>query len=347
VSAPSTILESEIRQQPQVLAQLLTDSHLRQVAAAVRAANPRYVAIAARGSSDNAARYAQYLFGVLLGWPVALATPSVTTLYGQQMAYRDALVIGISQSGRSADVGQVVSEAKAAGALTINITNDPSSPMAVEADYHIDLNAGKELSLAASKTYTAQLMALARLVALINGETALVEQLVALPDSVEKTLDLLPMVMQRAERFRFMTRCVVLGRGYNYATAYEIALKLKELTYVVAEPYSSADFRHGPKAMVEEAFPVIAVAPSGQTYPDMLALLGELAARKADLTIIADSAEVLAAAHLPLALPAGIPEWLSPIVAALPGQMLALAVAAQKGHAVDTPRSLNKVTITR
>lgn len=342
----TSILESEIHQQPDVIARLLDNPAIPAAAKAIRAADPRYVLIAARGSSDNAARYAQYLFGIHLGLPVALAAPSISTVYGRRPQYRDTVVIGISQSGKSVDVGQVVTDASAQGVLTVTITNDTESQMARDATHHIALNAGVERSLAATKTFTGQLTTLALLTAHLSGDSAMLADLARLPRMVEEVLGLESMLNQRAERFRFMTRCVSLGRGYNYATAFEIALKLKELSYVVAEPYSSADFRHGPKAMIEADFPAIVIAPKGETYPDMAALIIELAERGADLTIISSEAEVLEKANLALQLPDDVPEWLSPIVATVPGQLLAMATAAAKGHALDTPRGLSKVTIT-
>jgi glucosamine--fructose-6-phosphate aminotransferase (isomerizing) len=342
----SSVLEDEISQQPDVIARLIDNPVVAEVAKAIRAANPKYVTIAARGSSDNAARYAQYLFGIHLGLPVALAAPSISTLYGHPPRYQDTVVIGVSQSGKSVDVAQVVSDAAAQGSLTITITNDPDSLMAKVAAHHIPLGAGEERSLAASKTYTGQLATMALLTAYLSGVDSMRADLVKLPGMVSEVLQLAPMIKTRAERFRFMTRCVTLGRGYNYATAFEIALKLKELSYVTAEPYSSADFRHGPKAMVEQNFPVIVVAPGGATYPDMHTLIEELTEQGADLTIISTEQEALAHAHLPLQLP-GVPEWLSPIVAVIPGQLLAMATATAKGHELDTPRGLTKVTVTR
>ncbi|MFN7209972.1 MAG: SIS domain-containing protein [Aggregatilineales bacterium] len=350
MSAPQpidSILAQEIRQQPEVIARLIDQPQFAQVAAALRAAKPSYLVLAARGSSDNAARYAQYLFGVQLGVPVALAAPSISTLYHSPPRYRDSVVIGISQSGQAADVLQVLKDAAAQGVPTVALTNAPDSPMAQQADHHLDLHADLERSVAATKTYTAQLTAFALLAAHLAEDETLLAQARQLPDWLAQALSLAPVIEQRAERFRFMTHCVVLGRGYNYATAFEIALKIKELTYVIAEPYSSADFRHGPKAMIEEDFPVIAVLPNGATFPDMYALLQEMHGRGADLTVISPDPEALALAHLPLPLPQGIPEWLSPIVAVVAGQLLALHIAAVKGNPLDAPRHLTKVTQTR
>ncbi len=241
----SSILETEIRQQPDAIARLLDNGDFARVAAAIRAADPRYVLIAARGSSDNAARYAQYLFGIHLGIPVALAAPSITTIYNKPGHYRDCVVIGISQSGSSPDVAQVISDAASQGALTVAITNMPGSLLANAASYHLALGAETEHSIAATKTYTTQLATLALLTAHLSGDPALLTDLAKLPALITQALDSAATVAAHAERFRFMEYCITLGRGYNYATAFEIALKLKELSYVVAEPYSSADFRHG------------------------------------------------------------------------------------------------------
>ncbi len=343
----SSILEREIRQQPDVLARLLDNPVIPDVAEAIRKADPAYIVIAARGTSDNAARYAQYLFGIRTGLNVALAAPSISTIYEHPPRYRNTVVIGVSQSGKSVDVAQVVADAAAQGVLTITITNDPESVMAKSAQYHIDLGAGEERAVAASKTYTAQLAALAIIVAHLSGDKTMRADLKRLPELAQQTISTLwPTIQERAERFRFMTRCVTLGRGYNYATAFEIALKLTELTYVTAEPYSSADFRHGPKAMVEPDFPVIAIAPSGAVYADMKALIDDMAERGADLTVISNEGDALARAQLPLRLPA-MPEWISPVAAVLPGQLIAMATAAAKGHELDRPRGLTKVTITR
>jgi glucosamine--fructose-6-phosphate aminotransferase (isomerizing) len=341
-------LEREIFEQPRVIERLVTSrrAHVAAVAADVRAADPRYVVIAARGTSDHAAIYAKYLFGILADLPVALAAPSLSTLYGRPPRFDGALVIGISQSGRSTDVGRVLGDAAAQGALTIAITNDEASPMAGTARHHLPLSAGQEMSLAATKSYTAQLTTLAMLVAALVGDRDLSDDLQRLPAQVAETLRLSEEAIGRAERYCFMERCITLGRGYNYATCFEIALKLKELAYVVAEPYSTADFQHGPIAVVGERFPVLAVASAGAALNDMLDLLARLKERDAELIVIADQDEALSQARTPFRLPAGVPEWLSPVVSVLPGQLFAMGLALAKGHDLDSPRGLSKITIT-
>lgn len=345
-----THLEQEIAAQPDVLRRLLQAEfdHIGQIARAIRDAQPRYVVIVARGTSDNAARYAQYTLGALARLPVALATPSLTTLYDATPRFDDALVIGISQSGQSIEPTRVLEIAHAQGALlTLSITNDAQSPLARVADHHIALHAGPEQSLAATKTYTAQVMALALLAGHLGGAPGWEDDVRRVPDWVQYTLDINGQTRAAADRYTFMTHCVTLARGFNYCTGFEIALKLKELTYIVAEAYSSADFHHGPKAIVERGFPLLVIAPEGRALPSMAESLGTLRASGADLAIISNVDHVLAQARLGLRIPQGVPEWLSPLVAVVPGQLLALGLSEARGIDVDTPRGLNKVTITQ
>jgi len=342
-------LEEEIAEQPQVLARLLAEESARakEIARAIQGRAPQFVLIAARGTSDHAATYGKYLLAATCGLPVALAAPSLFTIYRRPPRLQGALVVGISQSGRSPDIVEVVAEGRRQGALTLGITNDPQSPLGQAAELCLPCHAGEERSVAATKTYTAQLAALALVAVALAGDGQMWAQLERLPEWVGHALGLAPAMPQRVERFRYMERCVLIGRGYNYATALEIALKLKELTYVVAEPYSSADFRHGPIAMVEPGFPVLMVAPSGAVYPDLVALARELRELGAELVMVSDQREALALAQTGLALPEAVPEWLSPVVAVVPGQLFAAALTRAKGYDQDQPRGLQKVTRTR
>jgi glucosamine--fructose-6-phosphate aminotransferase (isomerizing) len=263
---------------------------------------------------------------------------------------RNALVLGVSQSGQSPDIVAVIEEGRRQGALTIAVTNAPLSPLAQAADQVLPLGAGQELAVAATKTYTAQLAALALLAVQLTDKAEQQERMTALrrvPEAVENTLALEELVAQAAQRYTYATECVVLGRGFNYATAFEVALKLKELTYIVSEPYSSADFRHGPVAIVERGFPVIAIVPQGAVYHDMLTLAQELANRDAELLVISEQDEALQLARTPLRLPTALPEWLSPFTCVVPGQLLALYITLAKGYDPDHPRGLKKVTQTR
>jgi glutamine---fructose-6-phosphate transaminase (isomerizing) len=347
-------LHQEILEQPEVLQRLLDVERpsVERIAAAIRQAAPRYVMLAARGSSDNAARYGQYLFCAVNGLPAALATPALYTLYQRPPRLDGALVLAISQSGQSPDIVAVVEEGRRQGALTVAITNEPASPLAGAAQHTIALQAGPERSLAATKTYTASLMALALLSTSLAGDAGpgsagLIQSLRAVPGFVAEVLASAPAILQAAERYRYMDACVVASRGYNYATAFEITLKLKELAYVLAEPYSLADFRHGPMAVVERDFPVVSVVPEGVMASGLIEFLRQLRERQAEIMVISAMDEALAMAQTPLALPRGLPEWLSPLVAVIPGQLFALGLTLAKGLDPDHPRGLRKVTLTR
>jgi glutamine---fructose-6-phosphate transaminase (isomerizing) len=319
-----TFLASEIAEQPTVLANLLVAERDRahEVAAAIRARRDEiaFVQIAARGTSDNAARYAQYLFGAVNRLPVALATPSLFTLYDTPPDLRRALTIGVSQSGASPDIVSVVAAARAQGALTLAITNQPDSPLGQSAEFVLPIRAGTERSVAATKTYSAQLLALAMLSAALTGEAAVWDDLAGVPAWVAATLDLATDIPQRAERYRYLDRLITSGRGYCYGTAFELALKLKETSYLLAEPYSPADFLHGPVAIIDAGFPALLVAPSGATFDDQLAFANTLRDLGAELIVISDRDDALA---------------------------LALELARVKGFDPDRPRGLSKVTLTR
>lgn len=344
-----TLMREEIQQQPDVAQTLLDQegTRARRIAAELREKAPRYVVLAARGSSDNAARYGNYVFGSLLGLPVALATPSLYTLYAKPPRLQEGLVIGISQSGQSEDIVAVLAEGRRQGVPTLAITNSPDSPLAAQADFILETHAGEERSVAATKTYTSQLLALGLLVAGWIDDPALFADLAAIPSAMRLTLGLEEAIRSAVPRYQRADRAVVLGRGYNYATAFEIALKLKETCYLAAEPYSPADFLHGPVALVEAGFPAIVIAPGGAVAGDLTRFAADLRDRGASLLMISDRPEALALADLPLRLPEIQSEWTSPLVAILPGQLLALHLAQSRGHDPDRPRGLHKVTVTR
>ena len=344
----STRLYQEIHEQPGVLAGLLSAEReaVRALADEIVRRKVDHVFIAARGTSDNAARYAQYLLGAANALPVGLTTPSLFTIYQRPPRFGNALVMGISQSGQSPDIVAVVTEARRQGALTAAITNTRESALGRAADYTIDLHAGLERSVAATKTYTAELAAVAMLSTAFCSDQERVRELARLPGLMSQTLSAPNAIDHAAERYSYMRHCVVIGRGYNYSTAFEMALKIKELTYTVVQPYSSADFMHGPLALIEPSFPVFVIAPTGKMTADLTAFVATAQERGADLVIISDDDQMLAKARIPLALPAGVPEWLSPIVAIVPGQLFALHLAHSRGYDPDHPRALLKVTET-
>lgn len=341
------ILQTEIHEQPQVIERLIDEEAVKiQGLAEGLRERFQYVLIAARGTSDNAARYAQYLFGAHNRLQVALATPSLFTLYHHPPRLKGALVVGISQSGQSPDIIEVVAEGRRQGQPTIALTNDPTSPLAEAAECLIELHAGPERAVAATKTYTASLAAMALLSAALAGDEERLSQLKTIPEMMRIILKEQSKWLGRVERYRYMDRSTVIGRGYNYSTAFEIALKIKELTRVITEPYSSADFRHGPIAMVWDGFPVILVAPSGSVFADIHQLVAELIDRRAELLVISDDQHLLEQAQLAMPLPPGVPEWLTPLVAVLPGQLFGMALAEAKGLNPDLPIGLTKVTET-
>ena len=342
-----SLLAQEIAEQPSVIARLLDEgwADAESAAAAIRAFDPAFVCIAARGTSDNAARYAQYLFGQALRMPVTLATPSLHTLYSAPPDLSRALVIGISQSGAGADVRQVLDDARQQGALTLAITNVADSPVAQAANLLLELRAGAELSVAASKTYTAQLTVVAMLAAALADDAGMRRDLAQLPELAARTLSLSAAIAGWSQRYHYATRLVTLGRGFNYATACEIALKVKELIYIASEGYSEADFRHGPIACIDALHPAIVVAPSGISLPAMRAMQADLAGRGAETLVISDDESLLDAATQPMPIPAA-PEWLSPVTCVMPGQLFAMQQAHSRGYPVDKPRGLSKVTVT-
>jgi glucosamine--fructose-6-phosphate aminotransferase (isomerizing) len=343
-----TYTHREIHEQPQVLSRLLERERgtVEDLASAIQKYQVTHVVIAARGTSDNAGRYAQYLMGAVNGYVVALAAPSLLTIYHQPPRFGNSLVLGISQSGKSPDIVAVLHEARRQGALTVAITNVPESDLAREGDFVINLDAGDERAVAATKTYTAQLAVIAMLSSTLTACQEMFVALQTVPEAVAATLAAHTDMANVVQRYRYMRECVVIGRGYNYGTAFEVALKMKELTYTIVEPYSSADFLHGPLAMVEGGFPVVVVAPSGAPLYELRDFMRDVRERGAELIVISDDAKALALAHTPLRLPQPLPEWLSPITAVIPGQLFAMHLSYARHHHPDQPRGLHKVTET-
>ena len=343
-------LYSEIKEQPARLADLLASQrgNAERLARAIRSHRIEYVFLAARGTSDNAGRYANYLWGARNRLPLALATPSLFTYYHRPPRLKNALVVGVSQSGLSPDIVAVMEEGRRQGCLSLAITNAPHSPLAKTADFVIDVCSGREYSVAATKTYTAELFSIAMVSAALTGRESPWKELEQVPEWISGVLGQSKPIESFVQRYRYMRQCVVLGRGFNYATAHEWALKLKELTYVEAEPYSSADFQHGPIAMIERGYPVMAVAPRGKVLDAMMRVLVRLRREfEADLVVVSDSKQALSLAQVPIPLPEKIPEWLTPLVGIVPCQLFSYWLAVAKGFNVEKPRGLRKVTQTR
>lgn len=342
-----SFLEEEITSQPEVVARLLEREGARAEQIAGQLPPFEHVLIAARGTSDHAAIYAKYIWAGLAGYPVALATPALYTLYQSPPRLRNTLVVGVSQSGQSPDIVAVVEDGRRQGQPTLAITNDGGSPLAAAADYVIELHAGPERSVAATKTYTAQLTVMAMLAAALGRQPERAAELARLPEALAATLAGIGGAQALAEQHRATELWALVARGYNFATALELGLKLKELTYVGTSAYSSADFRHGPIATVSAGTPVVLIMPAGAAFADMAELAGQLKARGAQLLVISDAPEAQSYADALLPIAPGLPEWLTPIATIVPGQALAMHLAVARGGDPDHPRGLQKVTLTR
>ncbi len=343
-------LHSEILEQPERIEFLLASQrkNVERIASEIRKRDVEYIFLAARGTSDNAGRYANYLLGALNRLPLALATPSLFTYYNRPPKLKNALVIGVSQSGKSPDIVSVLEEGKRQGCLTLAITNETKSALARTSDFVLDIQAGSEVAVAATKTYTTELMSIAMLSAALSGNMKQWRELGKVTGWMKSALKQDEFIAQSAQRYRYIDQAVVLGRGFNYATAFEWALKLKELTYIIAEPYSSADFAHGPIAMIESGYPVFAVAPKGKVFNSMLDMLKRLKKEfSADLVVISNDKRALALAQVPLVIPADVPEWLSPLVSILPAQLFAYHLTLAKGYDTEKPRTIRKITETK
>jgi glutamine---fructose-6-phosphate transaminase (isomerizing) len=349
--APSR-MRREIEEIPDAVDRVLAAApeDLRAVAKAFDRVRPRWVMVAARGTSDHAAVYTQYLVETHLGLPSGLAKPSVTTVYGARLAWRDGLLLAISQSGQSPDIVGVVQAARDAGAMTIAITNEHPSPLAAAAEWHVRSHAGHELAVPATKTYVAQLAVVASLVAAIRPDPILDQGLAALPAVLRATLTLTDAWLNGPGRELVRSladgdRALLVSRGYNLATALELALKLKETCGLFAEAYSTADFAHGPLVLAQAAVPTIGIRPDGAMGALVDETLAAVAQRGGPATVIGGPE----AARIPgaLSLPSLIPEALTPLQFVVPGQLLVEATAGARGISPDAPIGLGKVTRTR
>lgn len=346
----------EIEQQPAALERTLREELPRIEAFRRRIAHRpiSMVCLVARGTSDNAAVFGRYLIETLVQVPTSLAAASVTTLYGARPRWKDALVIALSQSGESTDTNLYVQTARESGALTVGITNEQDSSLTRLVDEVFLVHAGREKSVAATKTYTGQLLMLYLLAYALSAPVP-PKSLERLPALADRALGVKKNVAALSERYRFMQRAVVVGRGLNYANAFEFALKMMETCYVLAERFSGADFLHGPIALVERAFPVFVFAPPGPTRDTTLDTLRRLRTLEAETILIgpARDGEAAALATRTIAVPAtgavprGCPgDLLTPVPYIIPAQMFCAFLAGQKGLDPDRPRTLTKVTQT-
>jgi glucosamine--fructose-6-phosphate aminotransferase (isomerizing) len=337
----------EIYEQPEALARTIQEERSR-IASLGRTLKPRainVIVLVARGSSDNAALFGRYLLEIATGIPVSLSAPSVHTLYKAKLKLDQALVVGVSQSGEGEDINRVLENARSGGAFTVGITNEPNSTMTRLVDETLLMHGGSERSVAATKTFTGQMMLFYMLAAELANRSDTISY-ETIPDFTARALEQRPAILELVQRYIFMENCVVVGRGLAYANAYELALKLMETCYVVAERFSSADFLHGPLAMVERHFPVILFAPPGIMLAGVKDLIDRLSELHADTLAITGDLEAAASCTRSIIMPREIDEFLAPIPYMIPGQLFAALLAEAKGLDPDAPRSLSKVTRT-
>lgn len=335
----------EISEQPEVLERTIAAERekLVKIGDYLRQKDIDLIVLVARGSSDNASLFGRYLLEVTTGIPVSLAAPSVYTLYNAKMRLKRAVVVGVSQSGEGDDINHVLESAKDNGAFTLAITNEAESTMARIADDTLLIHAGREKSVAATKTYTGQMLHFYMLASVVGDKRIDYNKI---PDFTSNALELKVEVEELVQRYAFMENCVVVGRGMNYGNSYELALKLMETCYVIAERFSSADFFHGPLAVVERRFPVILFAPTGVTKKSNVDLIHRLNELNADSLSITNDDEVAGLSSRSIRMSADLDEFLSPIPFIIPAQLFAAYLAEAKGLNPDAPRSLAKVTKT-
>lgn len=340
---------NEIMEQPAVLKKCLSvnEDTLNKIVAEIKEKKLEFIIIAARGTSDHAATYAKYMFETLTGLPVVLAAPSVVTTYKSRLAMKNALVIGVSQSGAAKDVAAILEEANESKTTTVSITNFADSLLAGASKYSLLCSAGVEKSVAATKTFTSQLILLGMLAAKLADNTQVQNLLKSAPDYVEKTISTVSEPIKKISlRYRFMDECIVLARGLNYAVALESALKIKETTYVRASAYAASDFHHGPMAVLQKDMPVIVYAPTGPSLKDMHEMISILKEAEADILIVSDDDETCKLGNCFIKTPSTGSDFISPFVNTVVAQLFACSLAAVKGLNPDAPRMLHKVTVT-
>ncbi len=343
-------LEKEIREQPEALARVydLNIETIDKIVADAKAAGVNNVYFAARGTSDHACIYAQYLFGILAGIPCALGTPSVFTKYGAKITFKNTLVVGVSQSGKAEDVLSVIESANEDGNITVAVTNNPDSPVAKAAKYHIFCGCGQENSIAATKTFTTQMMSLALLVARWAENDAFLAELREVPVKVTEFFDTkMDEVQALAEKLQNMTDGVLLARGISYPIALEGALKMLETNKLKMKGYPTSDFHHGPIAQLKKNDPVFVICPEGATEGDSAEIIKKLLGVEADVYVVTNDAKCVLPGTTGLILPKTASEMTTPFISVLLFQMLACKMTIVRGIDPDKAGVINKITITK
>jgi glutamine---fructose-6-phosphate transaminase (isomerizing) len=342
-----SLMLAEIAEQPAALERTIAEERAKiaKLGNLLKARDIHLIVLVARGSSDNAALFGRYLLEITTGIPVSLSAPSVHTIYNAELRLDRALVVGVSQSGEGEDINRVLENARRSGAYTIGITNEQGSSMTSLVDEILLTHGGRERSVAATRTFTGQMLLFYMLAAELAQRSAPFSY-DAIPHFVAEALEQKPAINELVQRYVFMENCVVVGRGLAYANAYELALKLMETCYVVAERFSSADFLHGPLAMVERHFPVILFAPPGVMLPGVKSLIERLRELHADTLAITSDLDAAKMCTRAILMSRDVDEFLAPIPYIVPGQLFAALLAEAKGLNPDAPRSLSKVTRT-
>lgn len=320
---------------------------IKDIVKTVKDRNINQVVLAARGTSDHAAVYGKYVIELLLGIPVSLAASSIYTIYQGKLNLGNCLVIGISQSGKAADVLEVVRSAKICGAVTVGITNNADSEIAQESDFFLNCEAGVEKSVAATKTFTTQIFLLASLAAEWADNQEMKNEIYQIPDRISQVFEVSGAIESKVERYRFMNECFVLARGINYAVSLEAALKIQETTYVRAKAFATSDFQHGPIAMIEREIPVIIYAPDGPSLKDVSSMINKMRSEQMETIVISNRKDMLDLGTTAFSIPETSNDIISPFFNVIVAQMFACKLALAKGLNPDAPRGLNKVTVTK
>lgn len=345
-----TLMKKEIFEQPKMLKECFefNKSTLEKLVATLKSSNITNVYVAARGTSDHAGIYGKYLIESMLGIPVGLAAPSTVTLYGGKLKLQNMLVIGISQSGKAADVLEIMKNAKECGAVTLSITNTLGSPLAEYTDFHLYCNAGLEQSVAATKTFGTQLYLMAYLACMWAERNDLLKALAEVPSNIEKVLEKDEEIAEITKRYRFMDECFVLSRGINYPLAMEATLKIQETNYVRAKAYPISDFHHGPFAMLDEGMPVFLYINGGPIKEDSKEMIEKLKNVGADILMVSDDDELLKEGTVSIKIPDTAKEdAIAAFYFAVVAQLFACNLTKVKGRNPDAPRGLKKITITK
>lgn len=344
-----TQMWKEILEQPMALESCRDkNSHaIKKIVGTIKNKNISQIVLAARGTSDHAAVYGKYVMELLLGIPVSLAASSIFTIYNGKLNFNNSLVICISQSGKAADVLEVLKCAKENGAVTVGITNNPDSEIAALPEFFLNCEAGPEKSVAATKTFSTQMYLLASLAAEWAENRLIAKEISLLPDKLSSVFEVTESIENKVDRYRFMNECFVLARGINYAVSLETALKIQETTYVRAKAFATSDFQHGPIAMIDRDIPVIIFAPDGPSYADVSNMASKLINENIETIIISNRQEILRTGTTAFSIPETSNDIISPFFNVIVGQMFACRLAIVKGLNPDSPRGLNKVTVTR